>query len=341
MTNTDNAPPAPVQLLRMMSGYTISQMIHVAAKLDLADRLVTTPKTAEELANETNTHPRSLYRLLRALASVGIFAEEENGQFTLTPLAEPLREDSPESKKAAAVMLGEEHYLAYADLLHSIQTGETAFEKRFGQPIFDYLSENSGAAKTFDGAMTSIHGPETKAMIQAYDFSKFGTLIDVGGGNGSTLFQVLRHCPDLKGIVFDLPSVVERTQQRILEAGLHDRCQAVGGNFFDGIPKGGDAYLLRHIIHDWEDAKSVAILKRCREAMNRDARLLVAEGVIGPGNEPSSTKLLDIAMMVIPGGQERTEPEYKQLFHAAGLRLTRIVPTEAAVSLIEGVPATE
>ncbi len=234
-------------------------------------------------------------------------------------------------------MFGEEHFLAYADILHSIQTGQTAFEKRFGKPIFDYLSDHPEAAGTFDGAMTSIHGRETKAMIRAYDFGTFGTLVYLGGCNGTTLLEILQHHPQLKGVVFDRPHVAERTQLRIAEVGLQDRCEAVGGSFFEEVPAGADAYILRHIIHDWDDEKSLAILKTCREAMRPDSKVLVVEGVIAPGNDRDHTKLLDITMLVIPGGQERTEQEYRQLYDAAGLALTRILPTDAGVSVIEGV----
>jgi hypothetical protein len=340
----DNSPLAAdrspsLVISQMLSGYWLAMALHVAAKLGLADLVKAGPRTAEDLARATSTHPRSLDRLLRALASAGVFAEDDQRRFGLTPLAECLRSDIPGSQRSLALMMGDEHYRAWGELFHSIQTGETAFEKVFGKPIFDYMAERPEVAKVFDEAMVGVHGAETPAMCDAFDFSCFGTLIDVGGGNGSLLTLVLQRTPRLHGILYDLPHVVARAEANLRAAGVLERCKRVGGSFFESVPAGGDAYLLRHIIHDWDDDRCLTILGNVRKVIPPHGKLLVVEGVVPPGNGPSFTKLLDLTMLVIPGGLERTEAEYRDLYARAGFRLARIVPTRSEVSVIEGVPA--
>lgn len=324
------------QLNQLISGYMKTQAVYVAAKLGIADLLTQGGRTAEDLARATNMHAPSLFRLLRALASLGVFTEDESSCFSLTPIAECLRSDVPGSQRALAIMSGEEHFKAWAELLYSIQTGKTSFDKLYGMPIFDFLSQNLEQAKVFDAAMVGVHGRETAAMTDAYDFSDIGILADVGGGNGSLLSFVLKAYPTMKGMLYDLPGVVERAKAGFQANGLADRCEVIGGSFFESIPEGADAYLLRHIIHDWDDEKSLTILRNVHRAMRSDARLLVIEGVIPPGNDPSFSKLLDLTMLTLPGGKERTEEEYRTLFRAGGFELTRIVPTQAEISVIEG-----
>jgi hypothetical protein len=316
----------------------MAQAIHVAARLGVADLLTDGPRPPAELAEATGTHARSLYRLLRALASVGVFAEDDQGRFGLTPLAECLRSGVPGSQRSAAIMMGEEHYRCWGDLLHCIRTGQTAFEHLVGQPVFDYLAGHPRQARLFDEAMVGIHGAETRAMLDACDFGTFGSLVDIGGGNGSLLIETLRRHPSLRGVLFDRPDVVERARAGLEAAGVAGRCTLVGGSFFESVPEGGDAYLLRHIIHDWDEERCLLILRNCRRALGPAARLLLVETVIPPGNEPSFGKLLDLNMLVVPGGMERTEREYRDLLAAAGFRLERVVPTRAEVSVIEGVP---
>ncbi len=322
------------QLAHLLSGYWYTQTIYVAAKLGLAELLRDGPRSAEELATATGTNPRALYRLLRALASIGLFAEEA-GRFALTPLGECLHDPST---KAMATMRGECQYRAWGELLYSVQTGRPAFEKVYGKPIFDYFAENPETGRLFDQAMTGVHGRETEAMLEAYDFTGMGTLADIGGGNGSVVTALLEKYPAMNGILFDLPGVVARAKANLEAAGLIGRCQVMAGNFFAAVPAGADAYLLRHIIHDWDDDKCVAILRNCRRAMGPGGRLLLVEGVVPPGNEPSVSKFFDLAMLVLPGGMERTQEEYRQLFAAAGFRLTRVVPTRTWVSVLEGEP---
>lgn len=338
MPKSSSASSPAIELGKLLTGNWLTQAVHVAAKLELADRLAAGPMHADELAAQTQTHSLSLYRLLRTLASTGIFFEEPDGRFRLTPMADALRKDAPDSKWAMAMMLGDEPYHAWGDLLHNVRTGECAFTHRYGKPLFDFLADHPEKARVFDAAMTSIHGRETAAMLEAYDLSNVGTLVDVGGGNGSTLAEVLAKHANMQGVLYDLPHVVAAAAERLKAAGLAGRCRTVGGSFFESAPGGGDAYILRHIIHDWNDQQSVQILSCVRRAMSERSKLLVVEHVIQPGNEPATGKYYDLAMMVLPGGMERTEAEYRQLFDASGLRLSRIVPTAADVCVIEALP---
>ena len=321
---------------RMITGYWQTQAVYVAAKLGIADLLTEGSRTVDDLAQATQVHSPSLYRLLRGLASLGMFADDGTGRFSLTPMAECLRSDVPGSQWALAIMSGEEHYLAWGELLYSVQTGKIAFDKLYGMPVFDFLSKNIEQAKIFDAAMVGVHGRETAAMTDAYDFSGVSVLADVGGGNGSLLTTVLKKHPTMKGILYDLPGVTERAKANLAAAGLADRCQVIGGSFFESIPTGADAYLMRHIIHDWDDEKSLTILRNVHRAIGSNGRLLLVEGVIESGNTPQFSKLLDLTMLTIPGGKERTKDEFQKLYEASGFQLTRIVPTKAEVSVIEG-----
>ena len=323
------------RLGQMISGYWVSQAIYVAAKLELADKLASGPKTISELARATNTHADSLFRMLRALASVGIFRLNEAEKFELTSLAEGLRKDVPGSQWAMAVMMGEEHYRAYGELMYSVRTGRAAFEHVYGLPVFEYLGTKPQQAALFDAAMTSIHGQETGQMAAAYDWASLDVLADIGGGNGTTLIGLLQANPSLQGILFDLPHVVDRARSAVEKAGLGQRCLLTGGSFFESVPAGADAYLLRHIIHDWDDSRAITILSNCRKQLRDGGRVLIVESVITPGNEPAFAKWLDLTMLTIPEGRERTEAQYEQLLSAAGLKLTRVVPTAGEISVLE------
>jgi hypothetical protein len=326
-------------ITRMLTGYWISKALHVAAELGIADLLKDGPQAVARLAEATGTHARSLYRLLRALASEGVFVEDEKGRFGLTPLAECLRSDVPNSQRSMAIMNGEEHFRCWGELLYCVQTGQTAFEKLFGQPIFHYLAAHPRQARIFDEGMVGVHGAETKAMLDAYDFSGVGTLVDIGGGNGSLLIETLRRHPALRGMLFDRADVIERARANIKAAGLENRLTLTPGDFFQTVPAGGDVYLMRHIIHDWNDEQCLTILRNCRKVVPPSGKLLLVESVIPPGNESCFAKFLDLAMLAIPGGMERTEAEYRELLAGAGFRLNRIVPTASVVHVIESVPA--
>ena len=324
------------QLDQMITGYWISQAIYAAAKFGIADHLKDGPKMVGELAVDTSTNPDALYRLLRALASVGIFTEDESRRFSLTPLAEPLRSDVAGSKRALALMCGDEQFRAWGEIDYSVRTGKIAFDKVFGKPVFNYLEEHPDKARIFDAAMVGVHGRESSAVLNACDFSGIGVIADIGGGNGSQITEILMKHQRMKGILFDLPHVIERAKERIHASGLLDRCQLVSGSFFDALPEGADAYILRHIIHDWDEEKCLTILRNCHRAMPNASKLLVIESVIPSGNEPFHGKFLDLHMLLIPGGKERTENEYRTLFERASFELTRIVPTGSELSIVEG-----
>lgn len=327
------------RLAQMSIGHWQAQMVYVAARLQIADRLHAGPQTVETLAAETRCDPRALHRLLRALASLGVFAEGPARVFALTEIAHYLRDDHPETVRPLVLMMGDTQYHAWGDLYESVQTGAAAFPKRYGRPLFDHLAEHPEQAEIFDRAMVAIHGRETAGILAAYDFSAFSTLVDVGGGNASQLIEILRRYPALRGTVYDLPHVAARARAALADAGLSGRADACGGSFFESAPAGADAYVLRHILHDWSDDESRAILARVRAAIPPHGKLLVIETVIPPGNEPCFAKLLDLTMLLVPGGLERTSEEYEELFREAGFRLARIVPTPAGVDVIEAVPA--
>ena len=327
----------PQQLERMITGYCISQSIYSAAKLEIADQLTAGPRTAAQLAETTQTDADSLYRLLRALASVGIFAENAQGAFSLTPLAEPLRSDHPESKQACAIMNGEDQFRPWCEIIYSLQTGKPAYNKIWGKSVFEFLAENPEQAQIFDRAMTGIHGRGNDSILDAYDLTDTRVLADVGGGNGLHLAGILQANPHLHGLLFDVPHVVERAQSQIDQAGLSDRCQLIGGDFFQSLPQGPDAILLRHIIHDWNDEQSLRILKNCHAALPDGGKVLILESVIQPGNAPFWGKFVDLIMLLVTGGRERTAEEFRLLYERTGFELTQIVPTSSDLSIVEGV----
>jgi SAM-dependent methyltransferase len=324
---------------QMIVGSWVTQAISVAADLGIADSLAAGARTADELACEKGVHGPSLYRLMRALAGIGIFREDDGGRFSSTPLGNLLGSEAPGSKRSLAIMAGAEFYRSWGSLRSSVETGDAAFDEVFGKPFFRYMGENPDRWRIYDSAMTGIHDSETIPVLDAYDFAPFRTIVDVGGGNGTALAAILRRHPEARGVLFDLPDVAERARRAPGWPDVAGRCDFVGGDFFDSVPAAGDAYLLRHVVHDWEDREAVAILTRCREAMRPDGRILVVETVIPPGNGPCFGKWLDL-MMLLVGGRERTERQYRDLFSAAGLRVTRVVPTAHEVSVIEGVRDT-
>jgi hypothetical protein len=317
--------------------------ISVAAELGIADLLAGGDKTAEELAEATSAHAPSLYRLLRALSSVGIFAEGAGGRFTLTPLAQCLRRDAPDSMRNCALLFGlPMAWGSWGEFRNTIRTGETGMKTVFGiTDGFEYLSQHPEEAAIFDGAMTDYTRQNAPAIAAAYDFGRFRKLVDIAGGHGLLLSTVLRRYRGVRGVVFDLPHVIEGAKQAIAEAGLTSRCDAVAGSFFEAVPEGADGYMLKSIIHDWDDERALAILRNIRRAIRPEGRLLLLENVIPTGNGPSFGKWLDLEMLVLPGGRERTEAEYRDLFAAAGFRLTGVTPTACPASVIEGMPVAE
>ena len=329
--------PAEAVLTQMLLGSLASQALYVAAKLGIADLLVDGPKRVDELATATATDAPSLYRVLRALASTGVFEEQDNQVFALTPTAEPLRSDVPNSLRDVTIFWGEDwHWEVWGKTLYSVKTGKSAWAQIHGEEVFDYFAKNQEAARIFDRAMSSFSSVATKAVVEAYDFSGIETLIDIAGGHGRLLNGVLEANPSMRGVLFDLPHVIESAKQTTR---VGDRCEYATGDFFASVPAGGDAYIMKHIIHDWDDERAITILKNIKDAMNPGGRVLVVESVIADGNGQDFGKLLDIEMLVSPGGKERTAAEYEDLFRRAGLRLTRIVPTKSPYSVIEAVAA--
>lgn len=330
---------APLALLRMMTGYWVSKALNVAAELALADLLQEGPRTIDELASACDAHPPTLYRLLRALASVGVFTEIEGYRFALTPLAELLRSDVPDSMRALARMYGSEQYRAWGDLLDSVRSGDPAFDRVFGASYFDYLARSPEAGAVFNQAMTGWTTQVADAVVAAYDFARMNTIVDVGGGHGLLLTTILRAHPSMRGVLLDLPHVVAGAQPLLEAAGVAERCEAVGQDFFASVSDGGDGYILAQILHDWDDERCQIILRNCRQAMRPDGKLLVVEQVLPPANEPSLGKWLDLHMLVLLTGRERTEAEYRALLEAAGFELTKVIPTRSGASIVEGVRA--
>jgi hypothetical protein len=327
-------------MLQLTMGALVSQAISVIARLGVADVLAGGPQPVGEIAERVGAHSTALYRVLRALGDVGVVAELENRQFALTPLGELLRSDVPGSLRGWATMVGMPfHRYPWTDLYETVQTGESAFDRVHGTKVFDYLAEHPEDAVIFDAAMTPISTNESVSIVEAYDFSRFSTIIDVGGGRGDLLAVILSANPHLQGVLFDVPTVVADIYEELSDAEVLDRCKVVSGDFFDSVPQGGDAYLLSAIIHDWSDDQAVEILNTCRAAMADNACMLLAETVLPEGASPSMGKLADLEMLVMTaGGRQRTEAEHRALLGRAGLRLTRIVPSTGMVSLVEAVP---
>jgi hypothetical protein len=328
--------PASAQLTQMIFGFMVAQAISTAAQFGVADQLKDGPRNADEIAQAVGAHPRALYRLLRALASVGIFSEDADGRFHLTPLAEPLRSDAPDSMRGFAIYMGIDwHWQVWGGLPYSVRQAQPAFNHLFGQPVFEYLPQHPEKAQVFNDAMTSFSKSASEAIVNAYDFSGIKQLVDVGGGHGYLLAAILERNPQMNGVLFDAPPVVAGAQDVIKSCGA--RCATAGGDFFASVPEGGDAYIMKHIIHDWEDERALTILRNCHRAMTEHGRLLVVEMVIPEGNAPSPGKLLDLEMLLFLHSFERTAEEYRSLFERAGFKLTRIVPTQSPYSIIEGV----
>ncbi len=319
---------------QLLNGFRVTQSLYVAAKLGLADILKDGPQPVEALAATTGANADALFRVLRALASLGVFAEDAEGRFALTPLATLLQHDHPYAVRAQALFFGDEPYRAWGELYSGVMTGANAFEQVFGAPHFEYLAEHPAQNEIFNRAMSASSRQAAAAIAGAYDFSTAATVVDIAGGQGVLIAAILRANAGLRGVLFDQPHVVADALPLLKAAGVAARCELMSGDFFVSVPS-GDIYTLRHILHDWDDEHAIAILRSCAEAMAPGGRVLAIESVIEPGNDPSPAKFLDLMMFVMNGGRERTAEEYRRLFAAAGLNLTRIIPT-GAESLIEG-----
>jgi len=333
---TSMSPPEAV--LNALAGFWTGRALYAVAKLGIADLVKGGPKSVEELASGTGSDAGALYRLLRALASTGWFEEDPDGRFGPSPWTAALETESPVSLRYLAMTeLGEEHYPAWGNLLHSVRTGEIAFNDHFGIPNWEYWSQHPEQADIFNKAMSNLTTLIDPALIANYDFRPFRKIVDVGGGRGTLLASILRHT-DASGIVLDLPHVIALARQDEATAALGNRCELVEGDFFKSVPAGGDAYILKWIVHDWNDEQCITFLGNCRSAMSSTSKLLVIEAVLPGRNEPSWHKLMDLNMLVMTGGRERTEQEYRDMFRAAGFRLTKVIPTPTGFSWLEGVP---
>ena len=319
----------------MIEGYKDTQFVALAARLGIADLLSDGPLTSDQLAHATGSNSDALYRVLRVLAVKGVFVELPERRFAITPLSDLLRTQHPDSRRELAVFDAGPWYRGYGALAHTVATGETAFRHVHGMSLFEYLADHPDEARMFDRRMTRFSSAEILQIVETYDFSSVRTVVDVGGGEGHLLSAILGAHPGLLGVLFDQPHVVGGAEHRLGERGVADRCTIVGGSFFEGVPAGADLYLLKWIIHDWDDNDAVKILGNCARAMDPAGRVLLAEVVIGAANSGEDGPLLDVHMMVLPGGRERTEAEFAQLLAASGLRLTRVIVTSGSMCLLE------
>jgi hypothetical protein len=333
--------PPPIDLLNMITGHWKAQAIYVAAKLGIADVLRDGPMSSSAIASAVGAHPGSLYRLLRALGSLGVFRERSDGQFELTPISVLLQTEHPGSMRSITLAMCGPPYRAWEGAFYSVTTGKSAFEHIYGESFFEHLAKDAEASRVFNEAMSNQSRMAHSAVAASYDFSPFTRIVDVGGGNGTLLELILRSHPSATGVLFDQPHVVENARERLARSDIAGRCEVVGGSFFESVPMGGDAYIMAMVIHDWDDEAASTILKNCRRAMDSEATLLLSELVIPPGGAPFFGKLLDLDMLINLGGKERTEDEYRSLLSACGFELLAIVPAHgpsSALSIIECMP---
>lgn len=326
------------QLMKLVNGFQVSQAICVAATLGIPDLLRHGPRRSDELAVAANVHAITLYRLLRALAAVGVLEEHKDRHFALTALGDLLRSDVPSSKNAWARLMGQSNYwMAWQDLLGSVRTGKTAFQRVHGMSVWDYRAQHSREAETFDRAMGTVTDEIADAVLQVLDFSEFGTIVDVGGGEGAFLAKLLSAYSNLRGIVFDQPHVIAKAAPHMSGA-AGARCEMVGGDFFKAVPAGADVYLLKWILHDWEDDSAIAILRSCRRAMAASSKLILVEYLLAPPNEGADGKFMDLNMMVITGGLERTREEYARLLGEGDFKLVETRGTSLQVGVLVAQP---
>jgi hypothetical protein len=333
-------PPPPEQvLMQMMMAKMASQCLTVVANLSVADQLAGGAASTAELAEKVGANPDGLYRVLRALAALGIFRELPGRRFENNEVSALLRGDVPHSLRAMVRWLNAPcSWQAWGRLDHSVKTGKPSFDEVHGQQVFAYFREHEDAGRVFNEAMTAGSGLVAETVAKSYNFSGCETIVDVGGGHGALLNAIVSHHEGPRGIVFDLPEVVEGASEILIAGGHADRIDTAAGDFFEGVPGDADVYLMKHIIHDWSDEHCVRILDNCRRAMKPGGRVLVIDQVVSDAPEAAMGKMLDLEMLVMTdGGRERTEAEFAALFERAGLELARIVRTESFVCLIEGV----
>jgi hypothetical protein len=339
--STPSAPPeaAAAQLVfQLATAYMLSGALHVATRLSIAERLADGPKSVADLAAATGVKADFLYRVLRALASAGVFTESSPRTFALNPAGAMLKKGPGMLGDGIEFITDTLHFQVYGEMLHSVKTGQPAGEKVVGMPLFQYLAGHPEFSASFNNAMTAFSASVMPAVLKAYDFTGITQLVDVAGGHGHVLTSVLKVYPAMRGVLFDVDHVIAGAGPLLAASGTADRVRTESGDFFKAVPA-GDAYIMKHIIHDWDDDRAVAILSNIRRAMtSTSGRLMLLEAVLAPGDTPDIGKLIDIEMMLMPGGKERTADEFAALFKRAGFELTRVVPTESMLSVVEGRP---
>jgi hypothetical protein len=333
------AVPPHAQLIRIGVSIWASRAVYAAAKLKLADHIGDGGRSSAELAAATDTHEPSLYRLMRALASLGVLTEVAPRKFALTALGAALKSGAPGAARATIMTLaGDWQWDAWREFHHCLKTGKSGVEKAHGAQLFEFLGSHPQEAADFGEAMVGRHGHQPPVIAAAYDFAQFGTLVDVGGGTGNLLATILQANPKLRGVLYELPHVIPEARKRVAERGLEDRCALVAGDFFKDVPAGHDGYVLSHILHDWQDAESVAILRKVRAAIGKAGKLLIVEMVLPPGDAPHEGKILDLLMLTVTGGVERTADEFEKILAEAGFRLARVVTTATEQCIVEAIP---
>lgn len=324
-------------LRQLIEGYRVSQLLYVVAELGIADLLKEGPQSYSELAQESSTHPQSLFRVMRGLASIGVFTQLDEERFALNEMSEPLVSDAPHSLRPAARMVGSQFYPAWSKVMHTVRTGETAFDTLFGKTVWEYREQNPEAGQLFNSLMSTSSAVRMDIVAASLDWSRFATIVDVGGGQGTLLATILQANPNGRGIVYDLAGPTCAASVRLAELGLSDRCEVVPGSFMDSVPAGADAYVLSRILHDWQDEEALQILRNCRAAMQVDTTLVLVERVLDELASTPEHTFGDLTMMVMNGGRERTETEFRKLLEATGFRLVQIVLTEMSFQLLEAV----
>lgn len=337
-------PSAQEEILRFARGLESTQMVYVAAEIGVADALAGGEKTTEELAAATRTHSPTLYRFLRALVSIGVLAQREPNRFSLTPMGELLRTDHPEGLRDLVLWNGAEwRHRVWANLTHSVRTGETAMEHTFGVGLFDYMKRHPEDAAVYRNYMTFSTRRVAASLTKTYNFEAFRTVADVGGSEGLLLAAVLKSAPQLRGILFELPESTDAARKLLTGEGVIDRCQVVGGSFFDSVPA-SEVYVLMRILRDWSNRDALRILTNCRRSIEPQGRVLVIEKLVPAGRSESRYPITDIHMLVETGGQLRTEEQHRSLLDQAGFRLDRVIPLgadmgdEYPMSLLEAMP---
>jgi hypothetical protein len=337
---SEGTPPQAAKLMEFAWGYWASQIVRQTAEMGLADRFGDEARDADELCAEYGMHTPSFRRFLRSLTGLGILTEVAPRRYALTDMGEALKTGAPGAARSSIIcLIGTLTKVGWDNLDHSLRTGEPGFEKHYGKGLFEHIRETPGLPEMFSETMVGIHGREPPAVAKTYDFSGIGSLVDVGGASGNMLGHILSRHPGVRGVLYDLSHVVADAPPLLEKFGVADRVTIESGSFFESVPAGHDAYLMSHIIHDWDAQECATILGHCREAMKPDGKVLIVEMVLPEGDAPHPGKLVDIMMLAVPGGQERTPSEYDELLSANGFRMTRVVPTDSPVSVVEAVRA--